>query len=520
MPRFCSSCGNSLPDIGKFCPKCGQPIAADSVPPSEEIRNQTEQPRNPYVYQFTPPQGQSQAQSWPQPQNQGAPQPISQNLQQNSANGVASGAQKKKSKAGLIVCLVFLLLAGLAAVACFVWPGFLKENAPETNPGSSASVTAPTATEPLVTTTEIPVRETQPTLPPATEPAVTEPVVTEPVVTEPVNPFLDVTEDDPCYEEYLWAHAHGVLEGQLLEGDKILTRGETLIMLWKACGSPAAAENDMPFGDISAADECYPAVLWAVHSHLVSVPGDGTFKPDNKMTRDQTALILCNTVGGDGAGKPRAYLDVDADKYYYNAVNWGCAAGVLERYYDFSFRPTDPLLRADFACWLARAMEPELALDPAVPEGDELESYGIEINLHPHGVAYFNAETQEDSSVIKKLQVTAESYEIFEQAEGYEAKPGYEWRKGVFFIDYGETGANSYSYSIRVMVCDSKYVELFQNNRHREEDESESSWVICNGEPCKVSVSPLKYDRIEGSLFRFTYTLQVPVGYDGLVVRI
>ena len=432
---------------------------------------------------------------------------------------------KKKSKAGLIIGLIALLLAALAAVACFVWPGFLKkdDSAPsETLSSSTAPVTepTPTASKETAALTTAPTTEPQPTVPATTEAPTAEPTTTEPPVTEPVNPFLDVIEDDPCYEEYLWAHAHGVVEGELLEGDRILTRAETLSMLWNAFDRPAAAQNDMPFGDVYASADYYSAVLWAVHAHLVSVPEDGAFKPNDEMTRDQAATILCSAVGGDGTGKPKAYLDVGSKKYYYNAVNWGCAAGVLERYYDFSFRPSDPLLRADFACWLARAMEPELALDPAIPEGDDFDYYGVEVNLHPHGVAYFNAQTKEDQSITKKLKVTSESYESFQQADGFEAKSGYEWKKGVFLIDFGEADANSYSYHLRATVCDSYYADLFEANRSYNEDDSEYSWVIFNGEPWKIYVSHLETERIEGALFRVSYVVQVPVGYDGLVVRI
>ena len=327
MPRYCYNCGSQLPDTGRFCPKCGKPTDDGSVPQPGEGPAQPEQFHNQYAYQPIPPQGQTQGwqqtQSqggWQQPQNQGA-------WQQAPVGGGMAPEPRKGGGTGLIIALVLLLLASIAAVACFVWPGFLKKDAAETSP-SSTTATAPETTEKASAAATVPSTQTR-----LTEPAVTEPLVTEPAGTESANPFLDVIEDDPCYAEYLWAHSHGVIDGNLLEGDKSLTRGEAITMLWKAFGCPTAAQNELPFPDVTVSDDCYPAVLWAFSVDLVSGSGGGTFNPGKVMTRDQAAAILCKSVNGDGTNLPNAYLDVEARRYYYSAVNWGCAAGVFERYY-------------------------------------------------------------------------------------------------------------------------------------------------------------------------------------------
>ena len=509
MPRFCSNCGSPLPDVGKFCPKCGHPMEADPVPQPDAYQPQPSQNQNQYSYQPNP----SQNLSWQQPQNQGWQQAQSQAWQQPAMGTGMAPAPKKKSMVGLIIALVSLLLVALAAVACFIWPGFLKKDSqeiPKTTPTVSVPISTPEITEnvPIVTTT-VPVTETQPP----------EPTTTEPVVTELSNPFLDVVEDDPCYLEYLWAHEHGVIEGKLLDGEKALTRGEAINLLWKAFGRPTSEQNASPFSDVSVSDSFFPAVLWAYGSNLVSGNGDGTFHPNDPMTRNQAVAILCKAAGRNGAGLPRAYLDIETDQYFYASANWACSAGVVERYYDFCFRPYDPLLQADYVCWLARAVEPELALDPAPPKGDSLAEYGIEVNLHQHGVAYFAAQTKQDASITKRLSVTAESYEIFAEAEGYAAKDGYEWRRSVFLIGYGDADANAYSYSIYADVDDSYYVNLFEYYRKYNEDESETSWVVYNGVPCLIYVAPMIVEEVEGALYRVTYVVQVPIGYDGIVAR-
>lgn len=349
MASFCPNCGNPLPDFGRFCPKCGQEINTESASQDEAYQAPQEQFQNQYSYQ--------QDQGWQQ-QDQGWQQP-NQNWQQPNQNWQQPAP--KKSKAGLIIGLVVLLLAGLGAVACFVWPGFLndkQEPAPTT--ATATATEAPTAPETIATV-------------PATQPPVTVATATEAPTapaTEaaPGNPFLDVSEDDPCYNEYLWAYTNGVISGDRLNGDQILTRGEVMELLWKVFGRPAPLQTEMPFTDITASDSCYPAVLWAYSIHLVSGSGEGLFNPNNSMTRDQVAAVLFKAMKGDATGLPQAYTDVGPDQYYYKAVNWGCSKGILERGSDFLFRPSDPLPRSVFICWLARAMNPDLALEPGISQ--------------------------------------------------------------------------------------------------------------------------------------------------------
>lgn len=507
MEQYCSHCGRTVTAAAKFCPHCGQPLTAQSF----------QQP-DPIPAPFSPTQ--NAAQTPPD-------YPVPEHVQQSSAASDTGNAPQKKGKTALFLGLGAVTLAGLAAVACFVWPGFLKQRS------ASTEVTTPTAlsaTQASVLSSEalsvteapapsIPVTASTATPPDTTEAPATEPPVTVAPTTAPVNPFADLTVDDPCYPEYLWAYEHGLVHGNQFASETVLTRGDAITMLWKAYGSPTAAQDDMPFQDVTVSDNCYPAVLWAFGAKLISVPEDASFHPNDVMNRDQASLILCLAAGGDGSGQPKAYLDVSSKKYFYGAVNWGCAAGIFERNDDFRFRPTDPLLRGEFACWLARVHEPAFALNPSIPEGDSFADYGIEINLQQNGTAFFNAQAQNDPTVTRRLKVTAESYELFDQAEGYPARDGYEWRRGVFLIGYGDEDADSFVYSLYADVNSMNYVSLFEHSSQRSEDGTKTAWIIYNGIPQKVYVSPLIAEKVENALYRVSYAVQVPIGYDSIVVR-
>ena len=535
MPSFCYNCGSALPEGVKFCPICGQatsgePAAGETTVldqhPQAQVWNQAHQAapaQDQYAYQNQN-QGQYQgyeAQSGYQPQQPQQPQQAQQSWQSNQPQQSWQSSQpqqswqqppaKKKSKTGLILGLVLLLLAGLAAVACFVWPGFLNK---EETTAPTTATSAPKDTQAPGTTAETAL----PTTGPETE-APTEAPSTEPAPTETPNPYLDVIETDPCYAEYLWAFDHHVVGGGYLKGDQALTRGEAILLLWKALGTPAADISELPFTDVTVADDCYPAVLWAYGKGYISGTDEGIFSPDDTMTRGQAIFILCRAADGNGEGLPMAYTDIKEGKYYYDAVNWGFASGILDRWYYLEFYPSELLNRGDFLCWLARTMEPDLALIPQAPDGDSFADYGMEFNLTEDNTAYFLAQPRNDDAARMRLSVQLEYKESFTGTETLPGQEGYEWRVACFLIGYGDENAKNYGYSLCAAVCDSNTSDLFDYYSMQSYGGEKTCWVYYSGGLWPVTVLPMEAEEVEGALYRVTFKVLVPVGYEGLAVR-
>ena len=130
MANFCTNCGASNNEGTKFCTSCGTPIAQAAPveqPPVQEPVQQPvyqqpiQQPVQQPAYQQQPvQQGYPQQPQYQQPQ--GYPQP-----QGGYQPGYTAFTENpKKSKKGLVAAIVIILLLGIAAVALFVWPGFLN----------------------------------------------------------------------------------------------------------------------------------------------------------------------------------------------------------------------------------------------------------------------------------------------------------------------------------------------------------------------------------------------------------
>lgn len=90
---------------------------------------------------------------------------------------------------------------------------------------------------------------------------------------------------------------------------------------------------------------------------------DHTFRPAKSMTRAEAAAILarlCKLTGADNA-KPDFK---DADGWYNAAINDVVKAGYMKGYPDGSFKPDQPITRAEFAAILSHVLKDTTASNP------------------------------------------------------------------------------------------------------------------------------------------------------------
>lgn len=104
--------------------------------------------------------------------------------------------------------------------------------------------------------------------------------------------------------------------------------------LWTLFDRPSAG-GDVFFSDLPSDAEAAQAVRWAAQSGLIVGYGDGTFRPDEPVTREQTAVILSRYAalrGADtsAAGDLAAWSDGSAvSPWAQQAVLWAMQSGML-----------------------------------------------------------------------------------------------------------------------------------------------------------------------------------------------
>lgn len=97
----------------------------------------------------------------------------------------------------------------------------------------------------------------------------------------------------------------------------------------------------------------HDAVNYVVEHGLMSGYSDNTFRPNAILTRAQLAQILYNQAGRPATGMSN-FVDVSADAWYNDAVAWAVQNGVVGGYGDGTFRPNAHITREQFTVMLWR----------------------------------------------------------------------------------------------------------------------------------------------------------------------
>lgn len=119
----------------------------------------------------------------------------------------------------------------------------------------------------------------------------------------------------------------------------------------KAVFAAQETDPDFPFADVAKGSWYYEGVRYAYENGLMSGTGEGTFSPDLPTSRGMLVTILYRLAGSPAAGSA-SFTDVAKGQWYADGVAWASANGVVSGYPDGSFRPNDTITREQMAAIL------------------------------------------------------------------------------------------------------------------------------------------------------------------------
>ena len=175
------------------------------------------------------------------------------------------------------------------------------------------------------------------------------------------HPFVDVNDTDWFYEDVAYTFCRGILKGMdetHFQPQTAVTRGMVATVLHRLEECPEAPEAD--FVDVNPARYYGAAVAWAQAKGLVKGYGDGTFRPNQAITRQELATILYRYAAFRGEDvSARANLEAFEDRtliqpYAQDAMSWAVAAGLVEGVTETSLAPKGIALRCQLAALLHR----------------------------------------------------------------------------------------------------------------------------------------------------------------------
>lgn len=117
----------------------------------------------------------------------------------------------------------------------------------------------------------------------------------------------------------------------------------------------ADAAAGFPDWDVQAGAWYVPYIEWAFENGIVSGYDDGTFGPDDNVTRGQVAVMMARAAGVDLSDQTNTtpFRDNPDGQYYTAAVNWAYEYGILAGSNGL-VRPNDNITRQEMAVMGAR----------------------------------------------------------------------------------------------------------------------------------------------------------------------
>lgn len=202
------------------------------------------------------------------------------------------------------------------------------------------------------------------------------------------EPFADVDPDAYYADSVGWMISEGLTTGSgegLYRPDDAVTRGETAVFLWRLMGEPAAPVH--PFGDVTVGWQD-DAIAWMRHADISQGVSPTRFDPFGTVSRGALATFLWRAAGEPSA-PPHGFADV-ADPELHAPVSWVLATGISTGLAPGAFAPGEPVSRGQIAVFLERfagelpASAPDVAPDEQLgDEGDAGTASDAELRVSP-----------------------------------------------------------------------------------------------------------------------------------------
>jgi hypothetical protein len=122
-----------------------------------------------------------------------------------------------------------------------------------------------------------------------------------------------------------------------------------------ATNTPVAQASSTPtvcnitFSDVQPGSTFYLFVQCLACRGILGGYQDGTFRPENGVTRGQLSKIVSNAAGFDDAVSGQTFSDVDPDNTSYMYIERMAMHGVIGGYDDGTFRPGNSATRGQIA---------------------------------------------------------------------------------------------------------------------------------------------------------------------------
>ena len=225
-------------------------------------------------------------------------------------------------------------------------------------------------------------------------------------------------------------YVKGYPDGTFRPNDEV-TRAEFVAMVDGAFQVPAGqAENTLK--DVSTRDWFAQDVSSALAAEFVGGYADGTFRPQQEVSRQEAACMLARLLKLDGTGDP-GFSDAGAvGNWAKTSVSGLVTAGIMSGYPDGTFKPQKAVTRAEAVVMINQA----LAFQAITPVTDQLQVTGDVVNVRscPNTSARVIGQAHDGDTLQAKAKNGGDWYQI-----DYQGSSG--WIAGQYVQDFQPASA-------------------------------------------------------------------------------
>ena len=168
-----------------------------------------------------------------------------------------------------------------------------------------------------------------------------------PSVREAYNAYIDLTGYVPTWRGHTFIGWYSERSLMNKVSGVYLTKDMTVYAGWRVDKNPGTGAN--PFTDVSEKDWFYGDVMFVCENGLMLGTSKTLFSPYGTATRGMMATILWRMEGSPAPKGKNSFTDVEAGKWYADAITWTAENGIFAGYGKDKFGPDDPITREQLA---------------------------------------------------------------------------------------------------------------------------------------------------------------------------
>ena len=171
--------------------------------------------------------------------------------------------------------------------------------------------------------------------------------------------FKDVPASSTFYKEINYLTSKKIISGYAdgsFKPNEAVTRGQAATMISRALGLNGT-QRTTKFKDVSKSNAASGHIQSAVDKGIIQGFSDGTFRPNQKVTRGQMAIFLVRAFNLTKTTTV-TFKDVSKSSAAYPYIGKLLAAKITSGYSDNTFRPDQAVTRGQFSAFMARALDP------------------------------------------------------------------------------------------------------------------------------------------------------------------